>query len=77
MKTLLTALALTATIAGVGNAYAWDQQATGAEMDYQLSRHVAVPSAYASAGNPRHVVTTPRQAPNRAPSQEDFQLEGR
>jgi hypothetical protein len=69
MKTLITALALTTMIAGVNSAYAWDQQATGAEMDYQLSREVAVPSAYASAGTPRHVVT--------APSQEDFQLEGR
>ena len=73
MKTLITALALTATIAGVSNAYAWDQQATGAEMDYQLSREVAVPSAYASAGSPRHVV----KAPSQATSQEDFQLEGR
>jgi len=74
MKTLIAALALTATIAGVGNAYAWDQQATGAEMDYQLSREVAVPSAYASARSPRHIVTAPSVT---APSQEDFQLEGR
>ena len=73
MKTLIAALALTTMIAGgVSSAYAFDQQATGAEMDYQLSREVAVPSAYASAGNPRHVVTAPSQT-----SQEDFQLEGR
>lgn len=72
MKTLIAALALTTMIGGVSSAYAFDQQATGAEMDYQLSREVAVPSAYASAGTPRHVIASPSQT-----SQEDFQLEGR
>jgi hypothetical protein len=70
MKTLIAALALTTMVAGVSNAYAWDQQATGAEMDYQLSREVATPSAYASA-------RAEHRAPIAAPSQEDFQLEGR
>jgi hypothetical protein len=62
MKTLMMAVALTASIAGATTAKAWDQQATGAEMDYELSRQATGNDggAYASARVPGRVhVRTP------------------
>lgn len=37
----MAAAAVGALLAGTPAAYAWDQQATGAEMDYSLSREAA------------------------------------
>jgi hypothetical protein len=74
MKTLITALAMTVLVAGIGAANAADQQATGAEMDYQLSKEVAGSPAYASAREPGHIVTGKIVA---VPLQDDFQLQGR
>jgi hypothetical protein len=50
----MAAAAVGAVLAGTPAAYAWDQQATGAEMDYSLSREVAgqgytYPGAFAQA----------------------------
>ena len=69
MKALMTALTVTALIAGVGAANARDQQATGAELDWQLSHQVATHPVYAFAPTSRHR--------GEVPSQTDFQLEGR
>jgi hypothetical protein len=69
MKTLITALAMTALIGGVSAANAAGRQATGAELDYQLSQEVAGNGAYASARTPGHTVVVP--------TQHDFQLQGR
>ena len=51
---IMAAAAMGALLAGTPAAYAWDQQATGAAMDYSLSREVAgqgfdYPSAFAQA----------------------------
>ena len=51
---VMAAAAVGALLVGTPAAYAWDQQATGAEMDYSLSREVAgqgygYPSAFAQA----------------------------
>ncbi|HEX4556761.1 MAG TPA: hypothetical protein VH249_22410 [Xanthobacteraceae bacterium] len=52
---VMAAAAMGALLAGTPAAYAWDQQATGAQMDYSLSREVAAgqgfdyPSAFAQA----------------------------
>ena len=53
-KAAMAAAAVGALFAGMPAAYAWDQQATGAEMDYSLSREAAgqgyaYPSAFAQA----------------------------
>ena len=73
MKTLITALAATMLLGGIATANAADQQATGAERDYALSREVAGPSAFGSAyasarESGRNVIVT---------NHRDFQLEGR
>jgi hypothetical protein len=49
---IMAAAAMGALLAGTPAAYAWDQQATGAQMDYSLSREAAghdYPSAFAQA----------------------------
>jgi len=77
MKTLITALALTTLIAGVGTANAQQQQGSNEAAGYALSQRVAVPSAYASAR------TRPAYASARVPTRPttgigyDFQLQGR
>jgi hypothetical protein len=68
MKTLLTALTLTALIAGVSAANAADPQTTGVEIDYQLSKEMAGSPAYASARVLGHTVSV---------SNHDVQLQGR
>jgi hypothetical protein len=40
-KALLPAIAMAALLTGLSTAKAWDQQATGAEMDYELSQQAA------------------------------------
>jgi hypothetical protein len=69
MKTLVTALALTTLIAGVGVANAQEQGSNEAA-GYALSQRMAVPSAYASARVPARSVTTTGTG-------YDFQLQGR
>ena len=54
VKFVLIAASIAASLAGMPAAYAADQQATGAEMDYQLSVNAAKygygePGAYAQA----------------------------
>jgi len=51
---VMAAAAMGALLAGMPAAYAWDQQATGAQMDYSLSRDAAgqgygYPAAFAQA----------------------------
>ena len=78
MKTLISALALTTLIAGVGVANAQEQGSNEAA-GYALSQRVAGPSAYASAR------TRPAYASARTPvfhapvsgTGYDFQLQGR
>lgn len=77
---MLAVAAMTAVMAGVNTAKAWDQQATEAQMDNELnygaygysanSRHLS--GAYASAHSPAHIRGFGAAAPQR-----DFQLEGR
>jgi hypothetical protein len=77
---MLAVAAVTALTAGTTPAKAWDQQATGAEMDSELShaaagnyayapRHRSGP--YARAYGPAHIYN------DVGASQRDFQLEGR
>jgi len=76
-KALLTAATMTALIAGVTTANAWDRQATGAEMDYALSKQAAgqdFGSAYASVRVPGHIRTHNAVVPTGG---SDFQLQGR
>jgi hypothetical protein len=40
-KALLPAIAMAALLTGLSTAKAWDQQATGAAMDYELSQQAA------------------------------------
>jgi len=55
-KAVLPAIAMATLLAGLTAAKAWDQQATGAEMDYELSQRAAgaSPSAYDQAPLYRH-----------------------
>ncbi len=69
MTALMTVLTATALIAGVSAANARGQQATGAELDWQLSHQIATRPVYAFASTPHHRVVVL--------SQRDFQLEGR
>lgn len=75
-KMLITAAAMTALIAGVTTAQAWDQQATGAEMDYELSQKTLgnYDGAYASARVPGRIRTHHATVPSES---SDFQLQGR
>ena len=66
MKTLVSALTAVVLLAGVGGAYALDQQTTSTEIDNALSHEVASPGAYASARLPGGVV----------PAAQDFQAQG-
>ena len=54
---LLPAIAMTALVAGLPAAYAWDQQATEAQMDFELSQraaHAGYAGAHAEAPARRH-----------------------
>ncbi len=53
MKGLVTALTAATLLADVSAANAGDPQATGAELDWQLSRQVATRPVYAFAPPPR------------------------
>jgi hypothetical protein len=48
-KAFLPALAMAALIAGLSPAKAWDQQATSAQMDYELSQR-AVSNGFGNGG---------------------------
>ena len=51
---IMAAAAMGALLAGTPAAYAWDQQATGAQMDYSLSREVAGRATTIPAPSRRH-----------------------
>jgi hypothetical protein len=59
-KAVLPAVAMAALLTGLTTAKAWDQQATGAEMDYELSQRAA--GADYGSSNDRYFDQAPREA---------------
>ncbi len=45
MKRMFLLVAMATLLAAVTNAYAWDQQATGEQMNYQTSHGQSLPTA--------------------------------
>jgi hypothetical protein len=77
-KTKMAVIAAFVTVlAGVPAAYAADQQATGAEMDYQLNIEMARQGASNSGAHAQAPRSANRVQSNVSTQADDFQLDGR